>query len=59
MTFVHAKATLPDVFRALKDHDAKYDLVTSHYRLNKAEDIVGVLTRKDIIKSGQQAYDLL
>lgn len=59
VTLVHANATLPDVFRLLKKHDAKYALVTPHYRLNKAEDIIGVITKQDIVKSGQQTYDLL
>ena len=59
ITIVHSKATLPDVFRALKDHNATYALVTPHYRLNKATDVIGVITKKDIVKSGQQTYDLL
>ena len=59
VTLIHAKATLPDVFRALKDHNAKYALVTPHYRFNQAKDIIGVITKQDIVKSGQQTYDLL
>ncbi len=58
-TIVHANATLPDIFHALKDHDAQYALVTPHFRLNKAVDIVGVITKKEAIRMSQQSYDLL
>lgn len=56
---VHAKATLPDVARAMNEYQAKYALVTPHYKLKQAHDIVGIITKKEILNSTQQSYCLL
>lgn len=56
---VHAKATLPDVARAMSQYQATYALVTPHHKQKQAKDIVGVVTKKEILNSTQQSYCLL
>lgn len=58
-TVVLAKTTLPDIVKTMKDSESKYVLVTPTYRLNKATDIVGVITKKEILSSSQHSYSLL